>query len=103
MARRLFPYSRFVGLDTVTSPTNMSERYFVDLQDAYIDFRGQIVKGPGTNKDSSNTQKHFISSTMALTKLSGTLEMAPQLREEPPVRAATQLCLRKMHQQHLAH
>lgn len=59
MARRLFPYSRFVGLDTVTSPTNMSERYFVDLQDAYIDFRGQIVKGPGTNKDSSNTQKHF--------------------------------------------
>lgn len=58
MARRLFPYSRFVGLDTVTSPTNMSERYFVELQDAYVDFRGQIVKGPGTNKG-SNTEKHY--------------------------------------------
>ena len=45
MARRLFPFNRFIGLDTVTSPTNMSERFFVELDGAYVDFRGQIIRG----------------------------------------------------------
>ena len=27
MARRLFPFNRFIGLDTVTSPTNMSKGF----------------------------------------------------------------------------
>jgi len=49
MARRLFPYNRFIGLDTVTSPTNMSERFFVELDGAYVDFRGQIIRGPGVD------------------------------------------------------
>ena len=59
MARRLFPYSRFVGLDTVTSPTNMSERYFVEMEHAHVDFRGQIVKGPGVSNNSANSFHHY--------------------------------------------
>jgi len=46
MARKLFSYNRFIGLDTVTSPSNMSERFLVRLENAYVDFRGQIVRGP---------------------------------------------------------
>ena len=59
MARKLFSYNRFLGLDTVTSPSNMSERFLVDLSDAYIDFRGQIIKGPSISKLSGNTEKHY--------------------------------------------
>ena len=46
MPRKLFSYNRFLGLDTVTSPSNMSERFLANLQGGYVDFRGQIVKGP---------------------------------------------------------
>ena len=53
MPRRLFPYNRFIGLDSVTSPTNMSERFLVELSGAYVDFRGQIVKGPGLDESST--------------------------------------------------
>ncbi len=59
MSRKLFSYNRFLGLDTVTSPSNMSERFLVELSDAYIDFRGQIIKGPSINKLSGNTEKHY--------------------------------------------
>ena len=59
MPRKLFSYNRFLGLDTVTSPSNMSERFLVDLSDAYVDFRGQIVKGPSISKLSGNTEKHY--------------------------------------------
>lgn len=46
MARRLFSYNRFLGLDTVTSPSNMSERFLTELNGGYVDFRGQIIVGP---------------------------------------------------------
>ena len=59
MARRLFPFNRFIGLDTVTSPTNMSERFFVDLDGAYVDFRGQIVRGPGVDNTGQGTTKIY--------------------------------------------
>tara|TARA_B100000927_G_scaffold141247_1_gene113907 strand:+ start:5084 stop:6658 length:1575 start_codon:yes stop_codon:yes gene_type:complete len=61
MARRLFPFNRFIGLDTVTSPTNMSERFFVELEGAYVDFRGQIVRGPGVdNTGQGSTEVYNI-------------------------------------------
>lgn len=50
MARKLFSYNRFLGLDTVTAPSNMSERFLVQLENAYVDFRGQIVRGPTLEK-----------------------------------------------------
>jgi hypothetical protein len=50
MPRKLFSYNRFIGLDTVTSPSNMSERFLFQLENAYVDFRGQIVKGPTIEK-----------------------------------------------------
>lgn len=70
MPRKLFSYNRFIGLDTVTSPSNMSERFLTELDGAYVDFRGQIIKGPGfrhksglnygTNFTSQdNTDKHY--------------------------------------------
>ena len=60
MARRLFPFNRFIGLDTVTSPTNMS-RGFVELDGAYVDFRGQIVRGPGVdNTGQGSTEVYNI-------------------------------------------
>ena len=76
MARRLFPYSRFVGLDTVTSPTNMSERYFVEIEHAHVDFRGQIVKGPGlSNNSGSSAQtyniKHYGADDLVVYRFSG--------------------------------
>ena len=52
MARKLFSYNRFIGLDTVTSPSNMSERFLVELDGAHVDFRGQIVKGVCINTTS---------------------------------------------------
>lgn len=65
MPRKLFSYNRFLGLDTVTSPSNMSERFLTELQGGYVDFRGQIVKGPlfqyainGNNSNFSN-DKHY--------------------------------------------
>lgn len=45
--QRLFPYGRFVGLDSVASPEAMDERYLQTLRNAYVDFRGQIIKAPG--------------------------------------------------------
>ncbi len=48
MARKTIPYERFIGLDTVAQAENMSERYFVALKNAYVDFRGQIVKMGGS-------------------------------------------------------
>ena len=59
MARRLFPYNRFIGLDTVTSPTNMSERFFVELDGAYVDFRGQIIRGPGVDNTGQGQGKLY--------------------------------------------
>ena len=66
MARKLFSYNRFLGLDTVTSPSNMSERFLAELIGAYVDFRGQIVIGPAiwkaiTSLNQSNgfAIKHF--------------------------------------------
>jgi len=47
MARKTIPYERFIGLDTVAQAENMSERYLVALKNAYVDFRGQIVKMGG--------------------------------------------------------
>ena len=69
MARRLFPYNRFLGLDSVTSPSNMSDRFFVEMQGAYVDFRGQIVRGPGVNNTGQGSGKlynmaHYGSSTV---------------------------------------
>ncbi len=66
MARKLFSYNRFIGLDTVTSPSNMSERFLAELISAYVDFRGQIVIGPAIWKAVSSLNstngfaiKHF--------------------------------------------
>lgn len=70
MPRKLFSYNRFLGLDTVTSPSNMSERFLTELDGAYVDFRGQIIKGPGFSHKSTvhyatnytsqdNTDKHY--------------------------------------------
>jgi hypothetical protein len=47
MPRKLFPYGKFLGLDSITSFDNMSERYQHILSNAYVDFRGQVHKGPG--------------------------------------------------------
>lgn len=49
MSNRLVPYGRFLGLDTTTAVENMNERYLSTCANAYVDFRGQIVKGPGAN------------------------------------------------------
>lgn len=49
MARKIFPYGRFLGLDSITSPENMNDRYLTKLENAYVDFKGQIVKAPGTS------------------------------------------------------
>lgn len=62
MPRKLFSYNRFIGLDTVTSPSNMSERFLVELDGAHVDFRGQIVKGPHFKKPSlpnNNSESHY--------------------------------------------
>lgn len=61
MPRKLFSYNRFIGLDTVTSPSNMSERFLAELIGAYVDFRGQIVIGPALWKavNSLNQNKGF--------------------------------------------
>ncbi len=65
MARKLFSYNRFLGLDTVTSPSNMSERFLTELQGGYVDFRGQIVKGPlfqyaiNQNNQNFSNDKHY--------------------------------------------
>jgi len=65
MARRLFSYNRFLGLDTVTSPSNMSERFLSQLDGGYVDFRGQIIRGPvlkyalDTNTSNYSSQKHY--------------------------------------------
>lgn len=48
MVKRLVPYGRFLGLDSITAVDNMNERYLEVLTNAYIDFRGQIIKGPGS-------------------------------------------------------
>lgn len=47
MARRLFAYGQFIGLDTVTAAEVMSEKFMVRLANAYVDFRGQLNKAPG--------------------------------------------------------
>ena len=62
MARKLFSYNRFIGLDTVTSPSNMSERFLAELDGAYVDFRGQIVKGPGFSHQSSTNYATNVTS-----------------------------------------
>ena len=76
MARRLFPFNRFIGLDTVTSPTNMSERFFVELDGAYVDFRGQIVRGPGVDNTGQGSGEYTILLIMALSILLNTNMMA---------------------------
>ena len=62
MARKLFSYNRFIGLDTVTSPSNMSERFLATLKGGYVDFRGQIIRGPMLEYalDQASTPKHYI-------------------------------------------
>ena len=75
MPRRLFPYNRFIGLDSVTSPTNMSERFLVELSGAYVDFRGQIVKGPGLNENSTGFMynvRHYGADAVAEYQYDGT-------------------------------
>jgi len=61
MPRKLFSYNKFIGLDTVTSVSNMSERFLAELISAYVDFRGQIVIGPAIWKavSSLNTMHGF--------------------------------------------
>lgn len=62
MPRKLFSYNRFIGLDSVTSPSNMSERFLTELKGGYVDFRGQILRGPILEYalDQSASPKHFI-------------------------------------------
>ena len=48
MARKLFPYGKFIGLDTITTPANMNSRYVAHLENAYVDFRGQLRSMPGS-------------------------------------------------------
>ena len=62
MPRKLYSYNKFIGLDTVTSPSNMSERFLVELDGAHVDFRGQIVKGPHFKKPylpNNNSERHY--------------------------------------------
>lgn len=47
MPRKLFPYGKFLGLETVTSPFNKSDRYWAWTEGMWTDFRGQMHKGPG--------------------------------------------------------
>lgn len=64
MPRSLFPYGNFIGLDTITAKSNMTDRYLTACVHAYVDFRGQINKQDGfyniaaPNKNVSAV-KHF--------------------------------------------
>ena len=55
MPRKLFPYGKFLGLDSITSFDNMGDRYQHVLSNAYVDFRGQVNKGPGYTGSPNST------------------------------------------------
>jgi hypothetical protein len=47
MPEKLFPYSRFVGLDAIADRRQMGERFLEICEHAFVDLRGQINKLPG--------------------------------------------------------
>lgn len=47
MPRKLVPYGKFLGLDTIATPDNMASRNLAWLENAYVDHKGQIQAAPG--------------------------------------------------------